>query len=76
MIDGATAIQIARAAAMKSGLDWDGDGRAIQTSLVDRLPWIGDGARWVVVSSRGKGKQVRVRLNSCGKVVHIGYTPR
>lgn len=76
MIDAATAIQIAREAAGNKGLHWDGEWHAIRASVIDRLPWIGDGARWVVVSSRGKGKQIRVRLSSCGKVIRIGFTPR
>ena len=76
MIDAATAIQISRQEAEKRGLNWQGDGYAIQASMFDRLPLIGDGARWIVVSSRGKGKQIRVRLTAGGQVIHVGYTPR
>jgi hypothetical protein len=75
-IDAATAIRIARLAAKEEGLRWDGPGFAFPASFLDRLPWIGDGARWVVVSSRGKGKKIRVRVGARGEIIRINYAPR
>ena len=75
-IDAATAVRIARRAAKDKGLRWDGPGFALPASFLDRLPWIGDGARWIVVMSRGKGRNIRVRLGSAGEIISVGHVPR
>jgi len=75
-IDATQAIAIAKLAAEDRGCGWKGEGFVRQASVFCRIPLIGDGTKWIVSSTLGRGKRVDVYLTSTGEVLRVGFIPR